>query len=652
MKKETKTPKVAVAPAKAPKESWLKANGQWVMPVVFGAAFAVFAFIMLVGKNSDYLWGVQDRTIFLDSDEFFHERMAVPGGFIAWAGCYLAQYFYYPALGALMLIGLWLIGYVLTVQTFRLKGAWSALALIPVCALLASEIDIAYWIYYLKIPGYWFRETIGFVVMMWALWGWAKLFSIKDEKRSLVLLSSKSLYMVVFAIAGYLLLSWWSLIGLIAMAIIGTTARTGRKFCFYTDSWWLLALVLLIFVPKVAYGCYSQFRIEDAWTVGFPLFQNDQLTSLIMSVPFAIAALMVILLASFYPKDGQTERKVKTSETVSGIIIALLCGLGVWHANIDDWNYHSELRMHRAVTEQRWDDVLDEAASNPGEPTREIVLFKNLALMYKGQFGYKFTSYNNGGIAPAQPDSLQVHLVQTCGPILYMNYGKENFATRWSIENEVEYGLSVTGAKTLTLAALIAGETKLAKKYIELLKSTTFHKEWAEKYEPLTDNIALVGDSTKYPEFAFTKEIYDHCGSVLDGDEGLVELYLLNYFSHTQNKDSKLLNEVTLNFACICKDIQLFWPRFFLYANLHQGEPMPRIYQEAAFLYGNLEHEVDISKMPFDEDIKTRYNGFQQMSQSLLRQGMDASQVGEAMKAAYGDNFWWFYFFCRDVKSY
>ena len=140
---------------------------------------------------------------------------------------------------------------------------------------------------------------------------------------------------------------------------------------------------------------------------------------------------------------------------------------------------------------------------------------------------------------------------------------------------------------------------------------------------------------------------------MLDGDEGLVEMYLLQYFSQTMNKDSRLLQETTLVFALQSKDIQLFWPRFFLYAHMHPNEPMPIHYQEAAYLYGNLEHEVDISGMPFDEvKIRQRYDAFNHMSQSLIQQGKSIEEVGQIMKPTYGDTFWWFYFFCRGINSY
>ena len=129
-------------------------------------------------------------------------------------------------------------------------------------------------------------------------------------------------------------------------------------------------------------------------------------------------------------------------------------------------------------------------------------------------------------------------------------------------------------------------------------------------------------------------------------------MYIINYFSHV-HKNTPKIQEQTLVFSLIQKDIQLFWPRFFRYATLHEGEQMPIHYQEAAYLYGHLEHEVDISGMPFDQErIINRYASFDQATQQLLAQGMTPQQVGEATKSTFGDTFWWFYFFCRDIHSY
>ena len=113
------------------------------------------------------------------------------------------------------------------------------------------------------------------------------------------------------------------------------------------------------------------------------------------------------------------------------------------------------------------------------------------------------------------------------------------------------------------------------------------------------------------------------------------------------------MQEVALNYTLISKNIQLFWPRFFQYATLHNGKEMPIHYQEAAYLYGNLEKSVDISNMPFDRrKIVDRYQKFNNQVQAFMRQGLNEEQVAEAVRPTFGDTFWWFYYFCNNVKSY
>ena len=78
------------------------------------------------------------------------------------------------------------------------------------------------------------------------------------------------------------------------------------------------------------------------------------------------------------------------------------------------------------------------------------------------------------------------------------------------------------------------------------------------------------------------------------------------------------------------KDIDIFWPRFFQYATLHNGKPMPRHYQEAAYLYGHLENKVDISHMPFDQEVKDSYQRFMEFTQQCA--GMTEAQMAEAFR--------------------
>lgn len=617
-------------------------------------AIAVLGGYYLVGCNSDVLFMAQSKSYFTTNPVFLRECMQLPGGFISWVASYLVQYFYHPAWGAGIMIAIWVASMWLSKLAFKVKGAWMAVLAIPVVCLLVSMIDMGYWIYYIKQTGYWFYGTVGyfFVMAMMVLHS-----SLKRKKIDRII--TTTLVALTYSFAG-----WYTLLTLAYIAVMAI-ADNLQKPAQPEENLYeepkrnpllgkmvivLFPLVLIGVVPLFSYQFYSAIRLEDAWTTGFPNFINDKMVSYTPEIPFMVLA-AIPLIFPFLPKEK--DLKGKMVWVVYLVTIALMVASYIWvdKNNFQNYNYHAELRMYRATEEQEWDKVLDEMGNIPGNASRQMVLMKNIALMNKGEMGTRMFKYNNMGEPPTNGfDTLAVHMVQTAAPLIYYYHGKTNFTVRWCIENSVEFGYNFDNLKMLARCALIGGEMDAAKKYLDILSTSTFYKDWAQDLMPITEKPELI---KKHHEFDTVRELRDHMGTVLDGDNGLCEMYLLNYFSNTMNKDDKLLQELTLNYAMVQKDIQLFWPRFFLYAQLHQGEEMPTHYQEAAYLYGNLEPQnVNISNMPFDAKVKERYQGFQQLSQSLLQTGMQPKEVGEAMKSTYGDTFYWFYFFCRDVHSY
>lgn len=620
--------------------SGILAQSARMMPWTGGILFAIFAYFMLVGMNSDYLFTVQERSLFMANQTFFDEITATPGGIVRWAGCYLTQYFYYPALGAAMLVLLWSVCYIVTLKAFRLKREWSFLALVPVFALLCSVIGLGYWLYYVKQPGYWFAESLFFLLTMLYVWGGNKM-------KGLPLY----IYIGIGGAVSYPLLGWYAFLGILLVCAArlcysGKEWRTGYPLA-------LLTLGLIGVVPLLWYYAYHHMRLEDAWLYGFPVFSSESAVSDVCSIPFIILVIAVALLAVCRPlriSDEEKEPKGGVKAALAGIVTIALCLVATWQVNFDDYNYQAEMRMYRYTEQGEWEKVLDEARNLPGSPTRQMVMLKNIALMNTDQLGNQAFCFDNTGRLPHTRDDLKVHMVQTGAPMIYMQYGKLNFATRWAIENGVEFGFDPCGLKILSLCALLSGEYTVADKYISLLEQTTFHTQTAKELRVLLTHPEKIAEEGR---FKCIQELHRHATNTLDSDNGLSEIYLLHNFSNTMNIDSKLLQEVTLNYAMISKNIQLFWPRFFQYATLHAGEEMPIHYQEAAYLYGNLEKNVTISKMPFDRKrITIRYLYFQNAVQGHLKRGLNEKQAGELVKAEYGDTFWWFYFFCNDVNSY
>ena len=616
------------------------AEMSFIAEIIIGVAVtlvvvALGAFYLVV-RNSDVMFMAQSKSFFTTNGLFLTECMQQPGGIVAYFSSYLTQFFYNPVLGSSMMIGIWVASLWLSKLAFKVRTAWVAVLIIPVICLLVSMIDTGYWIYYIKQEGYWFYGTVGYFTTVVLVLIYSRFKKFVDKLMATVIIAMT-----------YPLFGWYSLLAVLYAAAISLSERAkGRNFKDrYVQP--ILAAIIVAALPPLFCQFYSAIRIEDSWISGFPFFTNDKVHSFVPEIPFIILA-VVPLVFPFLPKHKQPKAWVAYLVTI--VIVILSC---VWAEKSDfqNYNYHAEMRMYRAADEQQWDKVLDEMASIPGDASRQMVLLKNIALFNKGEAGTKMFRYNNMGERPNNGfDTLHIHMVQTAAPLIYYYHGKTNFASRWCIENNVEFGCDFDNLKTLARCALVGGEMDVARKYLEILKTSIYYKDWAEHLMPITNNPELI---KKYHEFDHVRELRDHMGSALDGDNGLVEMYLLNYFSNTMNKDSKLLQEVTLNYAMVQKDINLFWPRFFLYATLHSGEDMPTHYQEAAYLYGQLEPDnVNTEGMPFDQQIKDRYNSFQQVSQSLIKQGMDVTAVGEAMKGAFGDTFYWFYFFCRDIHSY
>ncbi len=614
-------------------------------PWISTAAFAVLAWVMLVVRNSDYLFTVQERSLFMDTEVFFDERMSVPQGWLQWLGCYLTQFFHYPALGSAMLIGVWLLTFYVMKRAFGICGRWSSLLLIPLLAMLCSVIGLGYWMYYIKLPGYWFTESLGLLFTVLAVWVGRGLSSQKWVK---------FVWVIVWTMLGYPLFGWFALLGALLMIVQDIKESDGSLSGKIVRS--LLCILAGIAAPLLWYQHYTSIRIEDIYYAGFPMFNSEKLYSLLPSIPFIVMAVALVALALIGKTELSTAlRSSQNNKNNRYALITLVVVLvaGVWgtdKVNFDNYNYHAELRIYRAVDEQRWHDALSELAKAKEPNTRQMVLMKNIALLNTGEIGDKMFKYNNMGEPPYVYDSLRVHLVQTAGPMVYYQHGKANFAYRWNVENGVEYGYKVDDLKIMVRCAIVSDEPQLAMKYINMLKRTTFHKEWAEKYEKI---VREKQDINLLPEFKNIMQLRTFT-NMADGDQGLCEMYLINYFSNTMNKDSYLMQEATLVYAMVQKDIQLFWPRFFLYATLHSSEAMPIHYQEAAYLYGTLEPgTIDIKRMPFDQErIINRYAQFNQISQAYLRQGLSTPQIGELMKPMFGDTFWWFYYFCNNIKSY
>ena len=599
-------------------------------PLKAGLLFAVVVWGLLNLFEQEFLFRVQELSLWLPTKVYFDERMLVPGGLMSYIACFLTQFFYYPMLGSLIYVTLLLVVQWLTIKVFRIPARHALLALIPGALIVCCSMEAGYWIFQIKTQGYFFSMLVGFLFALSAM-------------RLYQLTKGWWCYVVVVAIAamGYPFFGFYA-----SLALVGIALWTLRENEEGRGMVALLCVAAAITTPILYYSVYEQTRFVDMFTVGMPAFEFSK-RDVFTWIPYVLLYLFPLVMP-FVPLKRNEEGVAKKALLIENMaLMALIVALGLvfWYR---DPNFRAEIKMNHAMERLEWRKALDIAKAQKQTPTRLIVLNKNLALLKLGKAGDEMFHYLDGGEAPDSP--LQIRLMQVGGKMLYYHYARMNFCYRWCLEDAVEYGWKVDYLKYMVRTSLISGEPALAQKYINTLKKTLFYRGWAEKYEKMVEDPSLIA---KDREMASILPLYQY-EDQLDGDNSLVEIYLLNYFAHSYNDlTTPMFDETALMCALTLKDIPTFWNCFFRYANSHKTDRMPTHYQEAALLYGNLEKNVDISKMPFDKTVKMRFQDFMRFAQKHAVENVERDpEAKKLFYDRYGNTFWYFYFFIRDVKSY
>ena len=615
-------------------------NHLHLLPIALVAVAIGVIGVLLLVDESDVLWKSQELNLFLYSTSFFKEQMVVPGGALVWLGCYFTQFFYYPWLGVLLLCLWWgLLAYV-TAKAFHIQAKWLFLVLSPIIALLGANVILGYWLYYLKLRGYMFVATIGCTLGASLVW----LYRLLHARFFL-----RPLLMVVVTVVGYPLFGFYALLAVALMAVITWRLPGSITVRVLTTA---VALVCVIAVPMIAYRhFFYQTNSENIFAAALPIFfvESDEHTMMeaarkIFYWPYYICGAFFVLAAAFY-RPRPFLAKVRKPFAWA---LALCCTLSAlasaahlfWYK---DYNFHEECRMMRCVEHQDWEGVLTGADQHTTEPTRCIVMLRNLALARLGREGDEMYRYWWGAKSPTA--TIPVRMTQVGAKMIYYNYGQVNYCYRWCLEDGVEYGWRAEFLKYLTRCALVNGEHQVARKYIHILKQTRYHRSWAEEQERFVGHMAALKSDVAYEPIFHMMNYEDR----LTSDRSVVEQFL-NYELARLESDDPVLQEQSLVSALWTKDIPTFWPQFFKYVELHPGKRIPTHYQEAAVLYSELEHQVDLSNFPIDENIRTSFNNFMARAQQYGGYSMD--MLKERMYPEFGGTFFYEYFLNRDQQMY
>lgn len=598
--------------------------------ILFIISYLVMCWYFLYVRNADTMFFMQDRGRWNSTSIFFHDCTRVPGGWLAWAGSYLTQYFYYPIVGTLMLIALWLVTFVVAKLSFKVPTEWSFLLFIPMAALLCSEIQLGYWVYILKDIDYVFYHSLGlFAALLLSLPFWRVLpFSEKVQ--------------------GWIAFAWVPLVAAVFYYPLGVYALLAAAIVALRTSWKSIVVLLLTIwlVPLLETSGTTLMRPDQPWMYGFRKFELDDLRDYSLEIPFYI----VLAAPLFFPFIKYLgSKKLWQSQSIM-VVVAVLMWFCAYSRDFKDYNFHAELRMQRGVEECRWNDVLNEAARVKGPVTREMVMFRDIALINRGELCSKRYLYNNESIPPVTvSDSIHFRIADQAADLIYYNYGETIFGIRRAIERCMHYGYSYYTMRMLTQCALVNGEKENARKYLRLLEKTTFQRKWAEKMERFVDDETLL---TTDEHFRMPLKLYNEGSELVGVDDKYVELTIMKKWMYNLTNDPEA-QEVALGCAMIMRDKNCFWSQVQQFYNINPGKYFP-IHVQEAMLFGVYElgmEGVNLSFVKFDQRVVDRYKAFTERLRQYSSQGLNEKQIGSALRPEFGDTYMWDYYVLRAVQT-
>lgn len=572
--------------------------------LLYGSLLAFIAFVAyILHINQEVLYTAHDRSEFLCGTPFFHTLLSKPFGLMQYVGAWFTQLFYHPALGAGVLAAIWVLIFLVGKKAFRLQGSATALMLLPVACLLTSVVDLGYWIYISTIRGYWFSQSIGYLVMLSLLW------AARSTPRKWHL----AWYLLAFCL--YPVLGWFALLFVLCLAFSEKPS--------WRES---TGIVLLLVAPLIWRALlYSDVKLDVLIQAGFPRFETSLDRSELLSLPFWVLAVLSVL----FPLCGRYLSKARPK--IKGFIPVLCAVAGILFTlslMFRDKNYIEEMRMVRHAEGDNWKEILRLAEENP-KPTRSMVFLKNIALMNDGGLLDRSFKLGSDEARIKNPDSLHVTLLEIASPLVYYNYGMMNESIRLNFENGIQYGFSPFLLKTLSRCALAVGDSNLVERYTTILHHHPFYGNWQPT--PVTDKI---------------KELQKAYPDELTGVENS-DSYIVNSISLWTDSVSKVVSEQALLYSMIRCDSRRFWASLRNFVKSHMDEEFPLHAQEAYILYMDRSPEKKRIMLPVSQTVYDRYKQFWDAMEKQAKPGMNIERLGEALREEFGDTYWWYNIFGR-----
>ncbi|QGY42364.1 hypothetical protein GM418_01440 [Maribellus comscasis] len=559
---------------------------------------------------TSYIFFYQEKAVlFQTTYSFFIEKVSQPGGFLEYLGEIQTAFYYYPLLGAVLIVAeIVTVIFIIAAIGRRISGNRTF-----VLPFLVGGI-----LFFLQTH-YQYRSlnTIGVLIQLLFFYTTVKAFKKKAEWIPVLLFP---LNYFLFGSFSYLFL---------VLFILWQIQNRG-KYWYYKIPGIITAGVLFYYIGKE----FLFFQtVDDLIVFPYAAAKIGKQVQMFLSLVFLVSVLP--FLFQIKPKIIENIRRKRFPflQLVPFVLILALTILSV--GRIDKKNSHY-FYVEKLFYQQKYDEII---AFNSEFPSNNILTnyLNNVALAETGRLDDMFFSF------PQSVDGATLFLkwdlvteVLKRGGYFYYTLGMINEAQRWAYEFMVMHGLTPEGLKMLIKTELINGNYKVAQKYISILGNTIFYRDQANEFETFLFNDEAVNKQVELGKKRASKVQQDFF--VLSDDPAAN----LDFIIEADSTNYTAL-EYKLAWLMLQKDMAQVVKQLPILEKCGIRK-MPKNVEEAVVAY----QQLNVGEMPELERLtlnRETVQRFRQYYQIFQQNSSNREQAKRALSQNFSDTFWFYVFF-------
>ena len=565
--------------------SFIHKHLQGILSLLFAVAVALFwAFPYRCALSYQ-----EQYQLFLFTPSYFTERISVPGGLADYVGEFITQFYYVYAIGAILLALVFFCLQRLTWVLMRRSGvsqSWYLLSFIPAVALWAlmgnENVLLSFAIALLAME----ELMLHYII-------------VRDHSRGWV---APAVYLLIAVPVGY----WLFGPVVIGVALSATynpyrpygTSQTLPERAVKSNSQTLLtpygwALLSVLYFVLIVWLCghflqYPYYKLFG----GINYFRYP---GIIPVMQWIVAALFALPLVVFYLPRLEGKKAVRAE--IAQLTIIVLATVPLLHFSFDRATYEL-IDYDYLVRTHQWQRIIEKAEKHQASSPMSVSCV-NLALAMQGQLCDRlFEFYQNGaeGLFPTFTRDMTSPLPTA---EVFYQLGMVNDAERYAFEAQEaipNYRKSGRLTRRIAQCEIINGNYGVAAKYLRMLESSLFYRQWAKSQERFLYNSAAVKADPEYGRLGDIRiKRHDYLFSDQEMDQMLGLLLVDN-----KKYDNRMAYEYLIAYELLQRDVNRFM-QYYPLGRFVQFDHIPYAIQQV--LIGSwLQRHNTLQGMPYSVD--------------------------------------------------